>query len=199
MFIDAVGKACPMPVILAKKEIEKNHGSFVIAVDNQVAVENLKKLAAKMAYFIQVQEKDGNLQVFFNTDPNEKVVVAETNEETTVVATKGQYTVFVGKESLGQGDDQLGALLMEMFFYTLSQEKDLPESILFMNGGVRIVTTEGRALNHLKSLQEQGVKLLVCGTCLDYFSLTGELKIGEISNMYEITEKMLNAQKVVTL
>lgn len=199
MFIDAVGKACPMPVILAKKEIERNHSNFVIAVDNQVAVENLKKLAAKMAYFTQVQEKDGNFQVFFNTDPNAEVVVEKQNQEVLVATAKGQYTVFVGKESMGQGDDQLGTLLMEMFFYTLSQEKDLPESILFMNGGVKIVTAEGRALNHLISLHEQGVKLLVCGTCLDYFSLTGELKIGEISNMYEITEKMLKAQKVVTL
>ena len=93
MFIDAVGKACPMPVILAKKEIEKNHSNFVIAVDNQVAVENLKKLAAKMAYFTQVQEKDGNFQVFFNTDPNAEVVVEKQNQEVLVATAKGQYTV----------------------------------------------------------------------------------------------------------
>jgi len=199
--IDAIGKACPMPVILAKKEIEANHRSFVITVDNEIAVENLKKLATKMEYFIAIKEQDECFAVSFNTSKD----AALTEAQEFAITTKDKPTnnqswvVFMGKEIIGAGDDQLGILLAEMFFYTLSQADEVPESILLMNAGVKLATINKRVIGHLKVLDERGVSILVCGTCLDYFGLIEELAVGEISNMYEITEKMFAATKVVTL
>lgn len=199
--IDAIGKACPMPVIMAKKEIEANHGNFVIIVDNGIAVQNLKKLATKMDYYIAVKEQDECFIVSFNTDKD--AILTETQDFKIKIEEKSannrSWVVFMGKETVGEGDDQLGVLLAEMFFYTLSQADEVPESILLMNAGVRLATIHKRVIDHLQILNQRGVSILVCGTCLDYYGLIEELAIGEISNMYDITEKMFAATKVVTL
>ena len=111
----------------------------------------------------------------------------------------GSWVVFMGKDHVGEGAQELGSNLAKMFFYTLSQEEDLPASILFMNGGVNLPTKDEQVIEHLKVLRDKGVEILVCGTCLDYYGLKDELKIGEISNMYEIAGRMFRASKVVTV
>lgn len=202
--IDAIGKVCPLPVIMAKKEIEMNHGNFVIIVDNPIAVENLKKLGTKMEYQVMVNEVDDHFLVSFNTDhPDRMIVQSDTQElekspdETGTKASS--WVFFMGKETIGEGNEELGIRLAEMFFYTLTQATDLPESILLMNAGVKLATLNNQIISHLKTLKEQGVAILVCGTCLDYYGLIEELAVGEISNMYDITEKLLAASKVVSL
>ncbi|KAF5060058.1 Sulfurtransferase TusA [anaerobic digester metagenome] len=202
--IDAIGKACPMPVIMAKKEIETNHGNFVIIVDNPIAVENLKKLASKMAYRVMVNEDENHFLVSFNSDhPDTMIAQKESQELERMIDETGMkapsWVFFMGKETIGEGNKELGIRLAEMFFYTLTQAVDLPESILLMNAGVKLATLNNQVIGHLKALKEQGVMILVCGTCLDYYGLTEELAVGEISNMYDITEKLLAASKVVSL
>ena len=202
--IDAIGNACPMPVIMAKKEIETNHGNFVIIVDNPIAVENLKKLASKMAYRVMVNEDENHFLVSFNSDQPDTMIAQRKSpelermvDETGMKAPSGVF--FMGKEAIGEGNKELGIRLAEMFFYTLTEAVDLPESILLMNAGVKLATLNNQVIGHLKALKEQGVMILVCGTCLDYYGLTEELAVGEISNMYDITEKLLVASKVVSL
>lgn len=202
--IDAIGNACPMPVIMAKKEIETNHGNFVIIVDNPIAVENLKKLASKMAYRVMVNEDENHFLVSFNSDqPDTMIAQRKSPELERMVDETGMkapsWVFFMGKEAIGEGNKELGIRLAEMFFYTLTEAVDLPESILLMNAGVKLATLNNQVIGHLKALKEQGVTILVCGTCLDYYGLTEELAVGEISNMYDITEKLLVASKVVSL
>lgn len=105
----------------------------------------------------------------------------------------------MGKDIIGTGDYELGRSLARMYFYTISQGKDIPQSILFMNDGVKLPTLDDQVVTHLKVLAERGVEILVCGTCLDYYRLKDQLKIGELSNMYDITERMAAATKVITL
>lgn len=201
--IDAIGKACPMPVIMAKKEIETNHGNFVIIVDNPIAVENLKKLALKMAYRVMVNEGENHFLVSFSTNRPDTMIAQREPELERMVDETGMkvpsWVFFMGKETIGEGNKELGIRLAEMFFYTLTQAVDLPESILLMNAGVKLATLNNQVIGHLKVLKEQGVTILVCGTCLDYYGLSEELAVGEISNMYDITEKLLAASKVVSL
>ncbi|WP_195268800.1 sulfurtransferase-like selenium metabolism protein YedF [Eubacterium sp. 1001713B170207_170306_E7] len=199
--INARGKACPMPVIMAKKEIETNHDSFIITVDNAIAVENLKKLAASQGYDAVVSGSGEQFEVRFVTDGRE-IPAAEINatpDGRLPEGGTGNWVVFMGKDTIGGGDYELGNALAKMFFYTLSQAGDVPESILFMNSGVKLPALDGQVAEHLQALEERGVRILVCGTCLDYYKLKDDLKIGEISNMYDITEKMLAASKVITL
>lgn len=199
--IDATGKACPMPVIMAKKEIEANHDSFIITVDSAIAVENLKKLAVSQSYDAVVSGSGERFEVRFITDgreiPETEMIVLP--DSSAAIRGTGKWVVFMGKDYIGEGDYELGSALVKMFFYTLSQADDVPESILFMNSGVKLPTLDEQVVSHLQALEDRGVKILVCGTCLDYYKLKGDLKLGEISNMYDITEKMFAASKVIAL
>ena len=199
--IDATGMACPMPVIMAKKEIEANHDSFIITVDNAIAVENLKKLAVSQSYDAVVSGSGERFEVRFITDgreiPETEMIVLPDSSAT--IWGTGKWVVFMGKDYIGEGDYELGSALVKMFFYTLSQADDVPESILFMNSGVKLPTLDEQVVSHLQALEDRGVEILVCGTCLDYYKLKGDLKLGEISNMYDITEKMFAASKVIAL
>jgi len=88
---------------------------------------------------------------------------------------------------------------MKMFFFTLTQNSDVPSYVLFMNEGVKVPVGSQQAIEHLKVLAERGTKVLVCGTCLNFYGLSDSLKVGIVSNMYDIAEAMLNVDKVITL
>ena len=191
-FVDALGKACPMPVILAKKEIDAGNTSFVVAVDNEVAVQNLQRLAESQGYQAQVQTKDGNLHVSFTGEGASAACCEET-------AKPKNWALFVGKDFIGDGSEELGTSLMTMFFYTLAESNDAPRYILFMNSGVKLPVENDQVVEHLKTLQEKGSEILVCGTCLKFFGIADNLKIGTVSNMYDISERMHMADKVITL
>lgn len=198
--IDAMGKACPMPVIMAKKEIETNRSDFIITVDNEIAVENLKKLALNKQYHIAVSGNDMCFELQFTAEGSS---IFKTTEEVLIKpkasTPKEDWVVFMGKDHIGEGDFELGNSLAKMFFYTLAEAETVPESILFMNSGVKLVVEDEQIVGHLKMLADKGVEILVCGTCLDYYKIKDNLKIGTISNMYDITEKMFAAAKVITL
>jgi len=191
-FVDALGKACPMPVILAKKEIDAGNTSFVVAVDNEVAVQNLQRLAESQGYQVQVQTKDGNFHVSFTGEGASAACCEET-------AKPKNWALFVGKDFIGDGSEELGTSLMTMFFYTLAESNDAPRYVLFMNSGVKLPVENDQVVEHLKTLQEKGSEILVCGTCLKFFGIADNLKIGTVSNMYDISERMHLANKVITL
>ena len=191
-FVDALGKACPMPVILAKKEIDAGNTSFVVAVDNEVAVQNLQRLAESQGYQAQVQTKDGNFHVSFTGEGASAACCEET-------AKPKNWALFVGKDFIGDGSEELGTSLMTMFFYTLAESNDAPRYILFMNSGVKLPVENDQVVEHLKALQEKGSEILVCGTCLKFFGIADNLKSGTVYNMYDISERMHLADKVITL
>ncbi len=195
-FIDAKGKNCPMPVIMAKKEIDAGVKFFEIEVDNKIAVENLKKLANSQGFTTSVEEDNSNFKVNFSNGCEEcEEVLAKVEGKKPL----GNWTIFVNKEIIGTGDDELGKSLMKMFIYTISEGDDLPKSILFMNGGVKVPTLNDQAIEHLKVLQDKGVELLVCGACLNFYGLEEKLEVGRVSNMYDITNAMKDASKVITI
>ena len=195
-FIDAKGKNCPMPVIMAKKEIDSGVKFFEIEVDNKIAVENLKKLANSQGFTTIIKENNGNFKVDFSNGCEEcEEVLAKVEGKKPL----GNWAIFVNKETIGAGNDELGQSLMKMFFYTISEGEDLPKSILFMNGGVKVPTLNDQAIEHLKVLQDKGVELLVCGACLNFYELENKLEVGKISNMYDITNAMKEASKVITI
>ena len=195
-FIDATGKNCPMPVIMAKKEIDAGVKFFEIEVDNKIAVENLKKLANSQGFTTTIEENNGNFKVNFSNGCEEcEEVLAKVEGKKPL----GNWTIFVNKEIIGAGNDELGKSLMKMFIYTISEGEDLPKSILFMNGGVKVPTLNEQAIEHLKVLEDKGIELLVCGACLNFYGLEEKLEVGKISNMYDITNAMKEASKVITI
>lgn len=196
--IDAKGKACPMPVMLAKKEMETGCDALSITVDNAIAVQNLTRLAESHGFSAETTEEQGCFTV---TMHRTGAPIKEMPDEllSCTVPAAADYVVFVGHDTVGEGDQELGHSLIKMFFYTLSEKPDLPSAICFMNGGVRLVTENEQTIEHLKVLEQKGVKLIVCGTCLNFYGLTDKLQCGTIGNMYDIVETMTKAGKVITV
>ena len=194
--IDARGVNCPMPVIMAKKEIEQGEKFFTVQVDNKIAVENLKKFASSQGYKVITEEVSGDFNLKFSNGCIEcEEILAKVENKKPL----GDWCIFINKSTVGVGDKELGYTLMKMFLYTISESSDYPKSILFMNDGVKVPTLNLQAIEHLKELEESGVKLLVCGACLNFYKLEDKLSVGSISNMYEILEAMKSAAKVITI
>jgi selenium metabolism protein YedF len=98
---------------------------------------------------------------------------------------------------MGRGDDTLGEVLIRAFIHTLSQRKPLPAAIICYNAGVKLTVKDSTVLEDLQQLSKAGVDIMVCGTCLNYFSLTDQIAAGRISNMYDILETMAGAARLV--
>ena len=194
--IDARGKACPTPVIMAKKAISAGESTFTVLVDNTTAVENLKRLAANQGFDAAVTEQGGAFHLAF---VRTGCAACEEAVNAPLPAPGGDWAVFVGRDIIGDGDRELGTNLMRMFFYTLSQGEDKPGAVLFMNAGVKLPTLDEQVVEHLKALSAVGVEILVCGTCLNFYGLTDRLRVGTVSNMYDIVTRMQKAGKVVSL
>lgn len=194
--IDARGKACPTPVIMAKKAISAGESSFTVLVDNTTAVENLKRLAANQGFDAAAAEAEGVFSVAFTRTG---CAACEEAVNSPLPAPGGDWAVFVGRDIIGDGDRELGTNLMRMFFYTLSQGEDKPGAVLFMNAGVKLPTLDEQVVEHLKALSAVGVEILVCGTCLNFYGLTDRLRVGTVSNMYDIVTRMQKAGKVISL
>lgn len=194
--IDAKGKACPTPVIMAKKAISAGESSFTVLVDNTTAVENLKRLAANQGFDAAAAEAEGVFSVAFTRTG---CAACEEAVNSPLPAPGGDWAVFVGRDIIGDGDRELGTNLMRMFFYTLAQGEDKPGAVLFMNAGVKLPTLDEQVVEHLKALSAVGVEILVCGTCLNFYGLTDRLQVGTVSNMYDIVTRMQKAGKVISL
>lgn len=194
--IDARGKACPTPVIMAKKAISAGESTFTVLVDNTTAVENLKRLAENQGFDAAAAEAEGVFSVAFTRTG---CAACEEAVNAPLPAPGGDWAVFVGRDIIGDGDRELGTNLMRMFFYTLSQGEDKPGAVLFMNAGVKLPTLDEQVAEHLKALSAVGVEILVCGTCLNFYGLTEQLRVGTVSNMYDIVTRMQKAGKVISL
>ena len=198
-YINALGKQCPMPVVMAKKEIDSGLKEFVVAVDNETAVENLKRLAANSGMSSEVLENEGHYKVHFKEmSESEKeqacVLMPELMEK------PKDYVMFFGKNYVGEGAFELGFSLIKMMLYTLAESENLPSAVLFMNSGVKIPSGDDeQTIESLKTLESKGCQVLVCGTCLNYYGVMEKLKAGQVSNMYDILGKMQEAGKVITV
>ena len=195
--VDAKGKPCPTPVIMAKKAMAEGHDTFTVLVDNPTAVENLKRLADNQGFAVAIREEGGTYALDFAK--GEGCSACEEAINAPLPAAGGDWAVFVGRDIIGDGDRELGTNLMRMFFYTLAQGEDKPGAVLFMNAGVKLPTLDEQVAHHLKVLSDAGTEILVCGTCLNFYGLTDQLKVGAVSNMYDIVTRMQKAGKVISL
>lgn len=204
--IDATGKACPIPFMLAKEQIDAKQQSFIVQVDNKAAVENLKRLARSQGFSTSVDTQDGIYQVQFGQNSKQQKDSTHTNGNPGATGTTDStpkdnhsYLVFLGKDTMGEGDFTLGRNLVRMFLYTLEKGEALPTTIVLMNSGIKLAVEDDQCITTLEALVGKGVQVLVCGTCLDYYGLLDELKVGTVGNMYDITQSFLKAKKMITV
>lgn len=201
--VNAMGDACPIPVVKTKNAIKQlqQPGDVEVLVDNEIAVQNLTKMANQKGYGVTSEKlEEQKYRVVLSvtevnaSDAGEK----EPAEEVCVTDARGdKVVVVISSSKMGEGDDELGSILMKGFVYALTQQEKLPSTILFYNGGTFLTCEGAPTLEDLKSLEAQGVEILTCGTCLNHYGLTEKLQVGEVTNMYVIAEKMTQAKVVV--
>lgn len=181
MKLDLRGLECPEPVIRTKRELDKEDVKEVVSVvDNEVARENLKKLTNSMNCDASVKEVGSDFEVTFRKREGE----AKSCEQN-LSFTNGD-SVILFKQNYFGSDKELGKILIKSFIYTVEESGNLPDKMLFVNEGVKLVCEEGEILDDLKKLEEKGVKIASCGLCLDFFKLKESVKVGTITNMYDI-------------
>lgn len=200
--VNAMGDACPLPVVKAKNAIKELGGSGVVEVkvDNEIAVQNLAKMAKQKGYGmkshkISATEYDVTLEV---GEGAAATGVEDIPEVCPVVpGRKKNVVVAINSNKMGHGHDELGAVLMKGFIFALTQQDELPTTVLFYNGGANLTIEGSASLEDLKNLEAQGVEIMTCGTCLNYYNIADKLAVGEVTNMYAIVEKLTQADLVV--
>lgn len=196
--VNAMGDACPLPVVKTKNAIKELNGTGIVEVlvDNEIAVQNLTKMARQKEYEIHAEKLEEKKYKVTMTIGD----VAEEEPETVhtcTVDTREKIVVAISSAFMGEGEKELGKILMKGFIFALTQQDVLPQTLLFYNGGAALTCEESALLEDLKLLEAEGVEILTCGTCLDYYGLTDSLKVGEVTNMYTIVEKLTQANKII--
>ncbi|MDY4692140.1 MAG: sulfurtransferase-like selenium metabolism protein YedF [Blautia sp.] len=197
--VNAMGKQCPIPVVMTKEMIDKSAvgDEIQVFVDNETAVNNLSKLAAKKGCsFVSQKLEEKKYQVDMKVQ--EKKDTAESTQEQIICDSHKKVTVAViSSNTMGNGDDELGKILIKGFIYALSQMETHPDTIIFYNGGARLTTQGSESLEDLKNLEKAGTEILTCGTCLKHYDLMDKLAVGKVTDMYTIAEKMTGADKII--
>lgn len=195
--IDCRGFACPQPVLETKKALEKPEVQEIcVLVDNQAARENISRFAGTQGCQVEVTAEQGHFAIRLRKgDSPEKVGAPSAHKG----ATQGGLVFFIDSDSLGKGSEELGGILMRAFLHTLGEADIQPEKLILVNSGVKLACAGSPALEDLQLISSQGVEILACGTCLNFFSLKEKLSAGRVSNMYEILEALTRAGKTVKI
>jgi selenium metabolism protein YedF len=191
--INMKGQPCPLPVIAAKKALKEAAvgDQVAILVDNDIARQNLEKLAAGLGHAAAVSKlEDGLIEISITAGVPKPQVQGEGRG----------LTVAVGRETLGEGrDESLGKALMKAFLQSLTELEIPPEYVFFFNGGVFLTTEGSGSLDDLRALADKGAVIASCGACLNFYQLTDKLMVGAPTNMLAIAGTMAQAAKVINI
>jgi len=188
--IDARGLVCPQPVILTKKALEgMTEGEVVTIVDNITAKENVSRLAENLSCKYEISDENGCYYIKIKKAAGAQSM--ETKEDSTVIV--------ITTDKLGQGAEELGKVLIKSYTYALAETTPLPKAVMFLNSGVKLTAEGSEVLENIKKLENSGVEIISCGTCLDFYQLKDKLQVGIVGNMYSIIEKMNSAGKVINI
>ena len=196
--IDCKGMACPLPVVNAKKASEelKSGDVLTVLVDNEIAVQNLTRFGEHKGFTVSAAK---NAEKEFAVTMTLGAAAAENEEEITCAldTRKNGLLVVLSGNTMGTGDPKLGTSLMKAFVFALTKQDRLPETILCYNTGAYLTCEGADTLADLKLLESEGVTVLTCGTCLDFYGLKEKLAVGGVTNMYDIVERMENAAQII--
>ena len=187
--VNAMGKQCPIPVVMTKKVIDNAvvGDEIEILIDNETAVNNLSRLANKTGCtFVSEKLGDKKYQVKMAVQTEQTGGTLEEEEFVCEAPHKKVTVAVISSNVMGNGDDELGKILIKGFIYAL-----------FYNGGAKLTTEDSESLEDLKKMEEEGVEILTCGTCLKHYGLMEKLMVGKVTDMYTIAERMTGADKVI--
>ncbi len=199
--LDCKGLKCPEPVLRVKKHLEEHGGNlFSVIVDNEASRENVLRFARSQGCEVKVTAGEADCSVI-TVNPGDSVSEKGAfNEEDypCEIPGGGNLIYVISSDIMGYGSDELGWALLQTYVATIEQVAPLPSHILLYNGGVKLAATANKGLEALQKLEKRGVRIWCCGTCLEFFHLEEERKVGTITNMYDIMNTMATAAKVMS-
>lgn len=192
--VDARGFDCPQPVINTKKALEEiEEGILTVIVDNVAARDNVRRFAESQGCTVKVGEKDGDYHLEIA-----KGVSCEIESRPREAKGNDNIVIYINSNVMGVGDEELGKILMEAFLKTMIIADPHPRKLIFVNSGVKLAIEGSDVVGHVKEMEKKGVEVLSCGTCLNFYGLKEKLQVGVISNMYDIIESLIEADKVIS-
>lgn len=202
--IDCMGMACPLPVVTAKKAFAEftEAGTLTVKVDNEIAVQNLTRLAQHSGYGVSSAQKgekeyEVTMEISAGGEAAQKADPENVTYSVSAPGAKPSKVVILSGDTMGSGDEALGKKLMKAFIFALTSQDVVPDKVICYNRGAFLTTEDPDTIKDLKSLEEAGAVIMTCGTCLDYYGLKEKLQVGIISNMYDICEAQMNASEII--
>lgn len=209
--VDARGLACPLPVVNAKKAAEEfqEDGILTVLVDNEIAVQNLQRFASQRG-FAAAGEKRGDQEYAVTIQVSAHTPTALDSSEQTAQTTDVKEEINCSPDSrrkglvvvlsanvMGSGEEKLGKALMKAFIFALTKQDILPKTIVCYNSGAYLTCEGSESLEDFRVLESEGVQIMTCGTCLDFYGIKEKLAVGIVTNMYDIVETMEQAKSIV--
>ncbi|MDI3527269.1 MAG: hypothetical protein PWR03_1452 [Tenuifilum sp.] len=198
--VDCKGLLCPQPLILTKRTLkEVVKGEIVkVIIDNATSCQNVTRFLTDNNIEFKTSEADGVYTLTIITPGADFSPKKEAEEYCEISNPKtGSYIVQITSDFIGSGNEDLGRILMKGFLNTLPDIEELPSEIICYNSGVLLAKKGTDTAKSLLKLKNLGVKISLCGTCVDFYGIKEEIEVGEISNMLYIAEKLTSGVKVV--
>jgi selenium metabolism protein YedF len=207
--LDLRGLICPEPVLRAKKVLDdKNVLKLEAIVESEVNVNNLSRLASSLKMNVRNEQRENYFLVTIERTPEPNGVTdiksSDTNASTSAAedlasasANSVGVVVFLGKDTLGEGDADFSKTLMSLFLQTMFEAGHRPRAILMANSGVRLLAKDSSSFKVLQDFRAKGVDVLACGLCVEYYKLGDDIPPDQITNMFSICEYMFAADKLV--
>lgn len=198
--VDAKGKLCPVPLVMTKKVYDKLNENEVMTtlVDNDTSAKNVRTFILESGGKVS-SSKDGNVTTLTIT----KGAIKE-SKEADQYCEIGQpanlsSVIYLPKDKIGNGEpEDLGKALMQAFLNTVKDVPPYPTHAVFMHNGVKLLKEGTKTAEAVAGWEKLGIKLLACGTCLDFFGIGEKQKIAKVSNMFDILTVLNNAGKIIT-
>ncbi|NIA20319.1 MAG: sulfurtransferase-like selenium metabolism protein YedF [Xanthomonadaceae bacterium] len=198
--LDVRGKACPQPVIETKKALDRlEEGIITILLDAEPSAVNVSRFAGSQGCIVNRNDDDsGTIQLEIIKGFTCEIPTAQANAEPVSTSAAGsKLVVYINDQYMGKGDEKLGKILMKAFLKTLLEFSTRPRQLIFVNSGVFLTTSGSEEIATIRTLEQEGTDIFSCGTCLDFYHLKDKLKVGQMSNMFEIASLLLEADRVI--
>ena len=199
--VDTKGQLCPAPLIAAKKALKETTVGepFIVLTDNKTSFNNLCRFLKDNKADWQVSESNGVWSLTVTRQAGDIVQTKAEEYCTTTIShfEKGNYIVAITSDKMGEGDDELGHLLISNFIKALKDLDKLPQHMVFYNKGVTLAVKDSPVIEHIKDLEKMGVEIHLCATCVNHYKIENNVAVGNLSNMYSIAEVMASAGNIV--
>lgn len=197
--VDARGELCPKPLIMTKKALGEmgDNETLEVLIDNETSMKNVTRFLTDNGFTPSVRS-DGNVFHVLVNKTGEMPESAPVEDYCEIdLPQKSNYVVAFQRDKLGDGAEELGKILIKAFINTLPEATNQPKSLVFLNAGIFLALKNSPVIESLVKLEKSGVKIFVCGTCLDYYGEKPNVGVGIVSNMYDILEQLSSAGSVV--